>query len=99
MVKNYPTDGDDTVETHDNEKLSILFWNKFWDLPFFGMGEGNTGFENNGCIYTNCYTTNLRKKLLEKGNRIDAVVVHRWDNDLARFANTNVGTTYSQGWF
>ena len=81
MVNNYTTEGDDTVEIHDNEKLSILFWNKFWDLPFFGMGEGNTGFVNNRCKYTNCYTTNLQNKLVEKENGIDTLVVYGWDDD------------------
>ena len=99
MVKNDPTEGDDTVEVNNNERLSILFWNKFWNWPFYAMGEGNTGFVNNRCKYTNCYTTKLRKKILEKGNRIDAVVVHGWDSDLARLAHTRVSTTYSQGWF
>ena len=65
MVNNYPPEGDDTVERHDMEKLSILFWNRFWNLPFVKWG-GNTGFVNNGRKYTNCYTTNLRKKMLEK---------------------------------
>ena len=54
------------------------------------MGVGNRGFVANKCRYTNCYTTNVRKKLNNKLIRIDAVVVHGWDKDLAKLADTTV---------
>ena len=54
------------------------------------MGVGNRGFVANKCKYQNCYTTNQRKKLLQKHTRIDAVVVHGWDDSLAKLANTKV---------
>ena len=74
-----------------DERLNILFWNAFFQLPFFGMGTGNKGFVQIKCKYQNCYTTNERKKLGNNDTRIDAVVVHGIDKDLARLANKNVG--------
>ena len=41
----------------------------------------NSGFVKNGCKYTNCYTTNLQNKLVEKENGIDTLVVYGWDDD------------------
>ena len=88
--------GDDVIKNDDilrglqDDKLTILFWNGYWNWPFYGMGVGNTGFVANKCRYTNCYTTNLRKKLSQKNKRIDAVVVHGWDNDLSKLSDTKV---------
>ena len=73
------------------DKLTILFWNGFWNWPFYGMGVGNSGFVANKCRCKNCYTTNLKKMLLQKHTRIDAIVVHGWDNDLAKLVDTKVG--------
>jgi hypothetical protein len=74
----------------EDERLTILFWNGFWNWPFFGMGVGNRGFISNKCKYRNCYTTNNRTKLRKSTTRIDAIVVHGWDADLAKLAKTNV---------
>ena len=76
-----------------DERLNILFWNKFWTLPFFAMGVGNEGFVQNKCKYQNCYTTNDRKKIKNTHTRIDAVVVHGMDGDLAKLAIKNVRVT------
>ena len=88
--------GEDVITEYDSfrglqdEKLTILFWNGFWNWPFYGMGVGNRGFVSSKCKYTNCYTTNLRKKLSEKNKRIDAIVVHGWDKDLSKLVDTKV---------
>ena len=74
----------------DDERLNILFWNGFWNWPFFGMGVGNRGFIANKCKYQNCYTTNKRNKLRKSTTRVDAIVVHGFDADLAKLANTKV---------
>ena len=74
----------------EDEKLNILFWNGFWNWPFFGMGVGNRGFVSNKCKYQNCFTTNQRKKLINKHSRIDAVVTHGWDEDLSKLATKKV---------
>ena len=85
----------DVASTYDaDEKLTILFWNRFWNWGYFGMGVGNRGFVSNKCEYSNCYTTNMRKKLMSRSTRIDAIVVHGWDEDLARLANTNVRVNF-----
>ena len=39
------------------------------------MGKGNSGFVNNKCKYTNCFTTNNRSDLYLPDTRVDAVVV------------------------
>ena len=65
-----------------NNKITILFWNGFWKWPFYGMGEGNTGFISHHCKYTNCYTTNQRTELFQQNKKIDAVIVHGWNRDL-----------------
>ena len=65
-----------------DKKLTILFWNGFWKWPFYGMGEGNTGFISHKCEYTNCYTTNNRKELFQADKIIDAVIVHGLDKDI-----------------
>ena len=57
------------------------------------MGVGNRGFVANKCKYQNCYTTNQRKKITNNHTRIDAIVVHGPDDDLARLASTNVSRT------
>ena len=36
----------DAILSSKNEKLNIVFWNGFWNWPFFGMGVGNRGFAN-----------------------------------------------------
>ena len=64
-------------------KKTILFWNGFWNWPFYGMGEGNSGFISNKCKYTNCYTTNRRSDLFNTEETIDAIIVHGWDKDLS----------------
>ena len=56
-------ENEDIVVPSKDEKLNILFWNKFYYLEFFGMGVGNEGFVKNNCKHQNCYTTNQRKKL------------------------------------
>ena len=73
-----------------DEKLNILFWNGFWNWPFFGMGVGNRGFVSNKCKYQNCFTTNQRKKLINTHSRIDAIVAHGWDEDLSKLATKKV---------
>ena len=73
-----------------DEKLYILFWNGYWNWPFYGMGEGNRGFVKNKCKYQNCFTTNQRAKLANKHLRIDAVVTHGWDNDLSKLTKQKV---------
>ena len=84
-------ENEDIVVPSKDERLNILFWNKFYYLEFFGMGVGNEGFVKNNCKYQNCYTTNQRKKLKDNHTRIDAVVVHGIDEDLAKLANKYVG--------
>ena len=84
-------ENEEIVVSSKDEKLNILFWNGFWNWPFFGMGVGNRGFVSNKCKYQNCYTTNQRKKIRNNHTRIDAVVVHGIDEDLAKLANKNVG--------
>ena len=86
----------DAILNSKNETLNIVFWNGFWNWPFFGMGVGNRGFVANKCQYQNCYTTNQRKKITNKHTRIDAIVVHGPDDDLARLASTNVSRTSVQ---
>ena len=78
------------ISTKD-ERSNILFWNAYWNRPFFGMGVGNIGFVSNKCKYQNCYTTNQREKIRDKHTRIDAIVVHGIDKELAKLAKTNVG--------
>ena len=53
----------DTPLSVKKQTLTILFWNGFWNWPYFGMGEGNAGFVSNNCKYQNCYTINDRDKL------------------------------------
>ena len=89
-VENKITNDEDIDISSSDIKLNILFWNGFWNLPFFGMGVGNRGFVSNKCKYQNCYTTNQRKKIFKSNTRIDAVVVHGIDEDLARLARTKV---------
>ena len=84
-------ENEEIVVSSKDEKLNILFWNGFWNWPFFGMGVGNRGFVSNKCKYQNCYTTNQRKKIRNNHTRIDAVVVHGIDEDLAKLANKKVG--------
>lgn len=88
--ENENSDNQDAALPSKNEKLNIVFWNGFWNWPFFGMGVGNRGFVANKCKYQNCYTTNQRKKITNNHTRIDAIVVHGPDDDLARLASTNV---------
>ena len=80
----------ETINEPIEDNLTILFWNGFWNWPFFGMGVGNRGFVANKCQYQNCYTTNQRKKLLNQHTRIDAIVVHGWDDSLNKLARTSV---------
>ena len=84
-------ENEEIVVSSKDERLNILFWNKFWTLPFFAMGVGNEGFVKNKCKYQNCYTTNDRKKIKNNSTRIDAVVVHGIAEDLAKLANKKVG--------
>ena len=84
-------ENEDIVVSSKDERLNILFWNRFWTLPFFAMGVGNKGFVQSKCKYQNCYTTNDRKKLENNHTRIDAVVVHGIAEDLAKLANKKVG--------
>ena len=90
MKQDEQIENEEIVVSKD-ERLNILFWNAFFKLPFFGMGMGNKGFVQIKCKYQNCYTTNERKKLGNNDTRIDAVVVHGIDEDLAKLANKNVG--------
>ena len=57
------------------------------------MGIGNEGFVSNKCKYQNCYTTNQREKIRDNHTRIDAVVVHGMDGDLAKLAIKKVRVT------
>ena len=84
----------ENIQPLKDEKLNILFWNGFWNWPFFGMGVGNRGFVSNKCKYQNCYTTNQRKKITNSHTRVDAIVVHGFDEDLARLASTTVSTVF-----
>ena len=61
---------------HDNDNITILFYNSFWVYPLFGMGEENRGFIKSKCKYTNCFTTHHRSELYFSDKKIDAVVVH-----------------------
>ena len=91
MNQNEMMENEEIVVSSKDERLNILFWNKYWKLPFFGMGVGNKGFVQNNCKYQNCYTTNQRNKILDNHTRIDAIVVHGINEDLAKLANKNVG--------
>ena len=72
------------VKAHDNDNITILFWNSFWVYPLFGMGEGNSGFIKSKCKYTNCFTTHHRSELYLPNKRIDAVVVHGRSQELIK---------------
>ena len=91
MKQDVIIDNEEIVISTKDQRLNILFWNAFWIWPFFGMGVGNEGFVSNKCKYQNCYTTNQREKLGDNHTRIDAVVVHGIDDDLAKLAVKNVG--------
>ena len=72
------------------QRLTILFWNGFWNWPYFGMGEGNAGFVSNNCKYQNCYTINDRDKLTNNLSTIDAVVTHGYDEALSQLGTKTV---------
>ena len=96
MKQDVIIDNEEIVKSTKDERLNILFWNSYWNWPFFGMGVGNRGFVSNKCKYQNCYTTNQREKIRDNHTRIDAIVVHgEWvhgiDKELAKLAETNVG--------
>ena len=40
------------IKAHNNDNITILFWNSFWFWPLFGMGEGNSGSIKNKCMAT-----------------------------------------------
>ena len=42
-------ENEDIVVSSKDERLNILFFNKFYYLEFFGMGVGNEGFVKNNC--------------------------------------------------
>lgn len=52
-------------------KFSILPWTSFWSWEDFGMGQGNKGFQDHHCAYTNCY-------LIDKSQiySADAILLH-----------------------
>lgn len=55
-------------EVHDPEEKTedikyILLWTNPRASPFVYMGEGRQGFIDNGCPYTNCYSTGNRDYL------------------------------------
>ena len=72
----------ETKETN----ITILFWNSYFIWKYYGMGYRNKGFIKAGCKYTNCYTTTNRKKIVDNNTRIDAVLVHSFEEKLAHLA-------------
>ena len=80
----------DTPLSVKKQRLTILFWNGFWNWPYFGMGEGNAGFVSNNCKCQNCYTINDRDKLTNNLSTIDAVVTHGYDEALSQLATKTV---------
>lgn len=61
-----------------NETKSILFWTKFFDIPYWGMPNGTvdeTYLNAIKCPVTNCiFTTNKTHKL--QPHEYDAVIFH-----------------------
>ena len=70
----------------ENDNITILFWNSYFIWKYYGMGYRNKGFIKAGCKYTNCYTTTNRKKIVDNNTRIDAVLVHSFEEKLAHLA-------------
>ena len=85
----------DTPFSIDKQKLIILFWNGFWNWPYFAMGEGNSGFVSNNCKYQNCYTTNQRDTMTNNLSTIDVVVTHGYDEALSQLATKTVRRKYN----
>ena len=53
-------------------KFTILPWTSFWRWDDFGMGEGNRGFQDHQCDFTNCYLTLDKSKLYSA----DVILLH-----------------------
>ena len=86
------------LKPKDNEKISILAWNNYWRWPDFGIGEGNQGFKEHNCSYTNCFLSLDRKKI----DTVDAILMHGHGmtstDALRRSIKTRREDTNGNGW-
>ena len=53
---------------------TILFWNKYWNDEWFGIGRGYEPFGN--CFNKNCYTTRDRSLLYNPDYIVNAIIFH-----------------------